>query len=511
MRFRKLAASISLRFLLPFTVGSGHSRHARRPRVLILLPLIVAGAIGATGAGKQFPKTAGISAAENKEFSSELLQQLASVRDAALADDYAYLQVAHLTENIGPRLTGSIQATQASEYVAQELRKLGLETRLEEVKVPHWVRGLESAELVEFPGSASSTSQKIVLTALGGSGTTPAGGLTAEVVVVRNFDELNGLGRRGVAGKIVLFNYPFDERKALAGHALDAYSEAVVYRSVGPRAAAGMGAAAALIRSVGGADYRLPHTGYSAPAPIPAGAVTAEDSDLIAHLAAEGPVRMHLTLTPKNLPETTGYNVVGELKGSDQPQQIVIVSGHLDSWDLGTGALDDAAGVAMAMETAEVFTRLHLHPRRTLRVIAWMDEENGGRGREAYTLAHKAEFANHVAAIESDLGAAHPLGFDGLLSKSAAELLSPVQTVLASFGANLLQSVPFPPGADLAGLANAGIPTLGVLQDGRTYFNYHHSAADTLDKINPRELQENAAAMAVMAYALANTAHPLPR
>jgi len=479
--------------------------------VLILFPLIVAGAICATGAGTQFPKTAGVHAVENKEFSSELLQQLASVRDAALSDDYAYLQVAHLTENIGPRLTGSVQATQASQYVAEELRKLGLETRLEEVKVPHWIRGIESAELVKFPGSAASTSQKIVLTALGGSSTTPADGLTAEVVVVRNFDELNELGRSGVSGKIVLFNYPFDERKALAGHALDAYSEAVVYRSVGPRTAAGMGAAAALIRSVGGADYRLPHTGYSAPAPIPAGAITAEDSDLIAHLAAQGPVRMHLTLTPKSLPETTGYNVVADLKGSDQPQQIVIVSGHLDSWDLGTGALDDAAGVAMAMETAEVFTRLHLHPRRTLRVIAWMDEESGGRGREAYTSAHKPEFANHVAAIESDLGAAHPLGFDGLLSKSAAELLSPVQTVLASFGANLLQSVPFPPGADLAGLANAGIPTLGVLQDGRTYFNYHHSAADTLDKINPRELQENAAAMAVMAYALANTTHPLPR
>ena len=477
----------------------------------ILLSVIVAGALCALGAATQFPVARGAPAAENREFSPELLGQLVSVRDAALSDDYAYAQTAHLTENIGPRLTGSVQAVQAAQYVAEQLRKLGLETRLEEVRVPHWTRGIETAELVAFPGSVTDTTQKVVLTALSGSTATPAGGLTAEVVVVRNFEELNELGRKQVAGRIVLFNYPFDERKAQAGHALDAYGEAVVYRSVGPRNAASLGAAAALIRSVGGADYRLPHTGYSAPASIPAGAVSAEDADLIAHLAAQGAVRMHLTLTPANLPETTGYNVVADLKGSEHPEQVVIVSGHLDSWDLGTGALDDAAGVAMAMETAEVFTRLHLQPRRTLRVIAWMDEESGGRGREAYTLAHKAEFANHVAAIESDLGAAHPLGFDGMLSKSAAELLKPVQTVLGSFGADLLQSVPFPPGADLSGLANAGIPTLGVLQDGRTYFNYHHSAADTLDKINPRELEENAAAMAVMAYALTNMAHPLPR
>lgn len=485
--------------------------HLCRPGVRILFPLMVAGTLCALGAATQFPKAAGTPAAENKEFSPELVRQLISVRDTALADDYAYAQVAHLTENIGPRLTGSVQAEQASQYVAEELRKIGLETRLEEVKVPRWIRGIESAELVAFSGSVADTTQKIVVTALSGSTATPAGGLTAEVAVVRNFDELNELGRRHVAGKIVLFNYPFDERKAQAGHALDAYGEAVVYRTVGPRAAAALGAAAALVRSVGGADYRLPHTGYSAPASIPAGAVTAEDADLITHLATQGAVRMHLTLSPKNLPEATGYNVVADLKGSEQPEQVVIVSGHLDSWDLGTGALDDAAGVAMAMQTAEVLTRLHLRPRRTLRVVAWMDEENGGRGREAYTLAHKTDFANHVAAIESDLGAAHPLGFDGMLSKSATELLKPVQNVLASFGANLLQSVPFPPGADLSGMANAGIPTLGVLQDGRTYFDYHHSAADTLDKINPRELQENAAAMAVMAYALTNMAHPLPR
>jgi carboxypeptidase Q len=473
--------------------------------------LILCVALSASGAPLQRQQGAASKAGQKKEFPPALVEQLISIRDAVLADHYAYQQVASITENIGPRLTGSVQAVRASQYVADELRKLGLEARLEEVKVPHWVRGIETAELVDFPGHLEGTSQKVVLTALGGSTATPAEGLTAPVVVVRNFNELNALGRDKVASKIVLFDHPFDERMAQAGHALDAYGEAVEYRVMGPRNAARLGAVAALVRSVGGADYRLPHTGYCAPAEIPAGAVTAEDADLVAHLVAQGPVRMHLVLTPRTLPETTGYNVVADLKGSDRPEQVVVVSGHLDSWDLGTGALDDAAGVAMAMQTAEVLQRLQLRPKRTIRVIAWMDEESGGRGREAYTAAHSREFADHIAAIESDLGAGHPLGFDARISKEARESLEPVRAVLASFGADLLRTVPFPPGADLAGMANAGVPTLGVMQDGRTYFNYHHSAADTLDKINPLELQENAAAVAVMAYALADMAEPLPR
>jgi len=460
---------------------------------------------------QQRPQGTETKSAQSKEFSAELLKQLADIRDASLADNYAYQQVAHITENIGPRLTGSAQAVEASKYVADELQKLGLDVKLEEVRVPHWTRGVESAELVDFAGHVANTAQKVVLTALGGSSATTAEGLTAEVLVVRNFDQLNGLSRSQVAGKIVLFNYPFDERKAQAGRALDAYGEAVVYRAMGPRTAAQLGAVAALIRSVGGADYRLPHTGYSAPAMIPAAAVTGEDADLIAHLATQGAVRMHLTLTPQNLPETVGYNVVADLKGSEHPEQVVVVSGHLDSWDLGTGALDDAAGVAMAMHTVHALQELHLRPKRTIRVIAWMDEESGGRGRDGYTTAHKSEFGDHVAAIESDLGAAHPLGFDAKISATAAEMLQPVREILVSFGANLLQVVPFAPGADLAGMANAGVPTLGVLQDGRTYFNYHHTAADTLDKVNPQELRENATAMAVMAYALASTQNPLPR
>jgi Zn-dependent M28 family amino/carboxypeptidase len=211
------------------------------------------------------------------------------------------------------------------------------------------------------------------------------------------------------------------------------------------------------------------------------------------------------------MPETTGYNVVADLRGSEEPDKIVVVSGHLDSWDLGTGALDDAAGVVIAMETAQLLQQAHLHPKRTIRVVAWMDEENGGAGSKAYTAAHTREFANHVAAIESDLGAGHPLGFDVKMNRAGIEMLRPVQDVLVSFGGNILSPVEFSPGADLAGMAKAGIPTLGVMQDGRTYFNYHHTAADTLDKVDPKFLRENAAAMAIMAYALANMMHPLPR
>jgi Zn-dependent M28 family amino/carboxypeptidase len=265
------------------------------------------------------------------------------------------------------------------------------------------------------------------------------------------------------------------------------------------------------VRSVGNADYRLPHTGFSIPAGIPAAAVTAEDADLIAHLFAQGKVRMRLTLTPQKLPDATSYNVIADLKGSEHPEQFVVVSGHLDSWDLGTGAIDDGAGVAVAMEAAEILQKLHLHPRRTLRVIAWMDEENGGAGSQTYTKDYSAQFIHTVAAIESDSGAAHPLGFDVKMTTQAADLLRPVQEILQSFGANLLQPTSYPPGADIAAMSDSGVPALGELQDGRTYFNYHHTAADTLDKVVPAELRENAAAMAVMAYALASMRDPLPR
>jgi carboxypeptidase Q len=452
-----------------------------------------------------------MSAEQQENFPPQLLDELAAIKAAALADDYAYRQVAHLTENIGPRPSGSPQAKAAVDYVAGELRQLGLDVQLEEVKVPHWIRGTESAELVEYPSQAEGTRQKIVLTALGGSSATPVDGVNAEVVVVNNFDELKALGRNKISGKIVLFNEVFDKQKSAAGMAFVAYGEAVRYRGAGPKAAADLGAAAALVRSVGDADFRLPHTGWSTSAGIAAGAVTAEDAELIAHLAAQGRVRMHLTLTPQKLPDETSYNVIADLKGSEHPEQMVVVSGHLDSWDLGTGAIDDAAGVAVAMEAAEILQKLHLRPKRTLRMIAWMDEESGGAGSQTYTKDHSSEFPRHVAAIESDAGAAHPLGFEIKMSGRAAELLRPAAEVLQSIGTTALEASAYPPGADIASMCEGGVPGVGIKQDGRTYFHYHHTAADTLDKIVPNELRENAAAMAVMGYALASMKDSLPR
>jgi carboxypeptidase Q len=441
---------------------------------------------------------------------SELVANLARLRDAALTSDYAWRQVAHLTENIGPRLSGSLQAEAAVAYVAEELRRLGLEVKLQEVMVPHWVRGEETAELITYPGQAAGTVQKVVLTALGNSAATPAAGLTADVVVVNNFDELTAVGRHQVAGRIVLFNVKFDRRMASAGRGGAAYGEAVVYRGRGPQQAAMLGAAAALVRSVGGADYRLPHTGAGTRAGIPAAAVTAEDADLIAHLTQQGPVAMRLVLTPQTLPDVLSHNVIADLKGSEHPEQVVIVSGHLDSWDLGTGAIDDAAGVAVAMQVAHLCKLLGLTPRRTLRVVAWMNEENGSAGSRRYLAEYEASMRDHVGAIESDLGAGHPLGFIGIFNPSARASLRQITSVLAPIGATIVEATEYA-GADINAMARHGVPVFGLMQDERTYFNYHHTAADTLDKIVPQELAENAAAMAVLGFALADMPQPLPR
>ena len=447
-------------------------------------------------------------------FSAQTLADLKRLQQAALNSDYAYRQVAHLANNIGPRLSGSAQAQKAVEYVANELKGIGCQVQLEKVMVPHWVRGEETAALVQFPGQTENTTQKIVLCALGASVATPAGGITAEVITVKDFDELKSLPREKVAGKIVLFNYPFDKQMAAEGRGGEAYGEAVVYRSDGPSAAARQGAVACLIRSVGGADYRLPHTGqtkYADDAPkIPAGAVTAEDADLIVDLARQGPVKMKLLLTPQQLPDVESANVIGDIKGSDHPEQIVIVSGHLDSWDLGTGAIDDGAGVAVSMEAANLIQKLHLKPKRTIRVIAWMNEENGLAGSKQYAKDHEKEWSNHFAAIETDNGAGHPIGINMKGKFEIKKLLTPVLAVLQESGAggvNFVEHV----GADVEPMEKANVPAFGPIQDSRFYFNYHHTAADTLDKIVPKELAENSAVIAVLSYALANMEQPLPR
>jgi carboxypeptidase Q len=447
-------------------------------------------------------------------FSPQTLSELKRLQKAALESDYAYRQVAHLANNIGQRLSGSAQAAKAVEYVAGQLKAIGCDVHLEKVMVPHWVRGEETAALVQFPGQAPGTAQRIVLCALGGSVATPKEGIEAEVVVVKNFDELKSMPREKVAGKIVLFNYPFDKRMAAQGRGFQAYGEAVVYRSQGPIVAARQGAVACLIRSVGQSEYRLPHTGmtnYAEDAPkIPAGAVTAEDADLIANLVPQGPIKMKLILTPQTLPDVESANVIADIKGSEHPEQVVIVSGHLDSWDLGTGAIDDGAGVAVSMETANLIQKLHLKPKRTIRVIAWMNEENGEEGSKQYAKDHQKELSNHFAAMETDGGAGHPLGVNIKANPEVKKMFAPVANILQDSGAGMLELVEHS-GADIEPLEKAGVPAFSPIQDSRFYFNYHHTAADTLDKIVPKELAENSAVIAVTAYALANMERPLPR
>ena len=447
-------------------------------------------------------------------FSPHTLAELKRLQQAALTSDYAYRQVAHLSNNIGPRLSGSAQAAKAVDYVAAELKALGCEVHLEKVMVPHWVRGEETAALVQFPGQAQRTTQKIVLCALGASVATSPNGIEAEVIVVRNFDELKSLPRDKVAGKIVLFNYPFDKQMAAEGRGGEAYGEAVIYRSKGPSAAARQGAIACLIRSVGGADYRLPHTGetdyVNDVAKIPAGAVTAEDADLVADLCRQGPVRMKLVLTPQTLPDVESANVIGDIKGSEHPEQVIVVSGHLDSWDLGTGAIDDGAGVAVSMEAANLIQKLHLKPKRTIRVIAWMNEENGLAGSKQYEKDHEKEWMNHFAAMETDGGADHPLGINIKGKPEVKKMFTPLAAILQESGAGMLNLVEHC-GADIEPMEKAGVPSFSPIQDSRFYFNYHHTAADTLDKIVPKALAENSAVVAVLAYALANMEQPLPR
>lgn len=453
--------------------------------------------------------------AEGKSsWTPEQMATMERLRDAAMKDPYALAELRHLTDNIGPRLSGSPQAQQAVDYVAAEMRALGAQVTLEKATVPHWVRGMETAEIVAWPGQAPNTTQKVVLTALGGSVATPPEGLTAEVVVVDNWDQLHALPEGAVKGKILLFNHKFDKELAAQGGGNFAYGGGVVYRGAGPIAGGAAGAVAVLVRSVGGADYRLPHTGltqYSENVPkIPAAAIAAEDADLIRNLVSQGPVQLHLTLTPQTLPPAASYNVIADWKGTEHPEQVVVVSGHLDSWDLGTGAIDDGAGVVVSMQAIHLLKELGLHPRRTVRFVAWMSEEEGSEGAAAYMKDHATEMADHIGAIESDLGADHPSGIYYSGKAALGEWLKPLTRILDSIGAETLVNAP-ETGEDIAGLTEKGVPSFSPVQDNRFYFNYHHTAADTFDKVDPKHLSENAAVMAVLAYALADSQEPAPR
>ena len=461
-----------------------------------------------------FPAYPQSQAPQGTLYSVQTLSDLEQLQSAALASDYAYRQTAYLSNNIGPRLSGSKQAQHAVEYVAEKMRKLGAEVRLQKLKVPHWERGTETGQLVRYPGMAEGTTQKVVLTALGGSVATAATGLTADVVVVNNYDELNELGRAGIEGKVVLFNSKFDQSLSDSGFGSQAYGQAVQYRGGGASAAARLGAVASLVRSAGGSQNRLAHTGSlrfaDDASKIPAAAVSYEDAETIAYLAKMGQVRIHLVLTPKTNPDADSFNVIADVKGSEKPDEVIVVSGHLDSWDLGTGALDDAAGIAVSMQILKLVKDLKLKPKRTIRFIAYMNEENGLAGGTAYAAEQRANVAKHFAAIESDLGASNTVGILFAGKGEALPYLDPISKILLKQGSALVQQQGGV-AADIGPLTQLGVPSFAPWFDTRTYFNYHHTAADTFDKVDPKLLAKCGSMMAVLAYGLANLEQPLPR
>jgi hypothetical protein len=416
-----------------------------------------------------------------------------------IASTRAYDTLAYLTDNIGPRLSGSANAAAAVKWATDTFQNWGISVTNEKVIVPHWVRGAETARLV------SHRNQRLVLTALGGSVATPPEGITADVVEVNSYDELKSLGAK-VKGKIVYYNNPMDMDLVRGHRSFEAYRKAVEFRGSGASRAAEYGAVAAVIRSVASASLRTPHTGamrYDPNQPkIPAAALSVEDAMLIDRLIRKGErVRMHLVLTPRTMPDVASANVVAEIRGTEKPDEIVLLGGHLDSWDLGTGAIDDGSGVAMVMETMRLLKEMDLHPKRTIRAVLFMNEENGLRGGRAYFDKHRNE--KHVACIETDAGAAAPTGFTTTLKGDARGHLESMAQPLAAVGAAHFETSA-ETGADTSFLTEAGVPGFGLVPEPLKYFDYHHSPADTLDKVDPKELAQDTAAVAALAWILAN-------
>jgi carboxypeptidase Q len=422
----------------------------------------------------------------------------AQILAAAEADQGAWTKLAYLSDRIGHRLSGSRALEQAVEWTTAAMKADGHEAvRAEKVMVTHWVRGPESAELV------APVERPLAIIGLGGSAATPRKGLVGEVVVARDFEELDKLGAQ-VKGKIVLFNRPMAPYSEEKG---PGYGEAVEYRNRGPARAAAMGATAVLVRSVTAHSLRTPHTGSTRFAdgqrPIPAAAVSIEDAELIARLAAAGEtVRLRLVLSARTLPDAESANVVAELRGREKPDEVVVIAGHLDSWDVGQGAHDDGAGCVIVMQALTVLRKLGLKPRRTIRVVLFTNEENGLRGARQYAVDHAAELPSHVMAMEADTGAFAPRGFEVQGSEKALGQMVDIVSLLAPIDANRAQ--PGHGGADISVMGRAGVPLLGLWMDRSRYFDYHHSAADTLDKIDPRDLARDVAAVAVIAYVVAD-------
>ena len=419
-----------------------------------------------------------------------------SIIAAATRDSSAWARLAELTDRFGHRLSGSESLERALDWILVQMRRDGLENvRGDTVIVPHWVRGTESAELV------SPRRTPLAMRGLGGSIGTPPGGIEAEVLIVRSFEELE---RRSAEarGKIVLFDVPWVN-----------YGVNVQYRSRGAVAAARAGAVASLIRSAAAYSLRSPHTGAmnydSTVTRIPHAALSVEDAAMLGRMAARGErVVVRLVMNAQTLPDVPSRNVIGELRGRERPEEIVVLGGHIDSWDVGMGAMDDAGGVVASWEAVRLLQRLGLRPRRTIRVVGWTNEENGLRGGRGYRDRYRADVPNHVLAVETDGGIFRPEGFGFSGSDSAMALVRQVASLLRPIGADSVSLRGG--GADISPITDLGVPAMSPDVANDRYFWFHHSEADTPDKIDPRDMNLCVAALAVMVYVVADMPDRLP-
>jgi len=416
----------------------------------------------------------------------------ARIIGAALTSDRAYSRLAHLTDHIGNRLSGSTNLERAIEWALAEMKRDGLENvRGEKVMVPHWVRGEESLEML------TPVSRRLTMLGLGNSVGTPAEGITGEAVVVRSFSELEQLGER-VRGKIVVYNAPFVD-----------YGTTVLYRLQGASRAARYGAVAALVRSITPVSLQTPHTGamqYDEAQPkIPVAAITIEAAELLQRMYDRGDrPAVRLRMEAKFLPDAESANVIAELKGTEKPDEVVLISGHYDSWDVGQGAHDDGGSCIVVWEAATLLKELGLRPRRTIRVVLYTNEENGLRGGNGYRDAHRTELSKHVFAIESDSGIYKPEGF-GLAATAPPQVRANLQEVaklLSGIGSDRIAASGG--GADIGPIMREGVLGASLDVEGSHYFDIHHTPADTLDKISPQDLKLCVATMAVMAYTVAD-------
>jgi carboxypeptidase Q len=422
----------------------------------------------------------------------------ARIQTAALADSgVAWTKLARFTDYSGNRFTGSPALERGIDWVLAEMKKDGLDNvRGEPAMVPHWVRGAESVTLVE-PRVA-----KLPMLGLGGSIGTPKGGITAEVMVVSTFDELTKRAAEA-KGKIVLFDAPFVS-----------YGQTVAYRREGAIAASKAGAVASLIRSITPYSMRTPHTGQmaydSAVKKIPHAAITLEDAMMIHRMINRGEkVVVRLEMEAQTLPDVPSRNAIGEIRGSEKPDEVVVLGGHIDSWDVGQGAMDDGGGLVVAWEALNLLKKLGLKPKRTIRVVGWTNEETMGRGGLAYAAAHKADADKHVLVIESDGGVFAPQSFGFTGSDSARAIMKQIGALLNRVGPIAIGANG--DGADIEPMMELGVPGVGLEVDGSKYFWFHHTDADTVDKLDPVEMQRCVAAMAVLAYIVADLPEKLPR